>query len=109
MYFTSDSQSTFDINILHFLNTILDMPLTAYFKVNVDSGPLGKEARKHMYQEFPQFFVYDQSKCQWKLHQQGAALSRMCSIKLTTGELFYPRTLLTVVKAYLRLSSAYHS
>ena len=80
------------------LDAILDTPLTAYFKASADSGPLGEEARKHTYQEFPQFFVYDQSKCQWKLRQRGATLGRMCSIELTTGELFYLRTLLMVVK-----------
>ena len=51
-----------------------DMILTAYFKVNVDSGPLGDEARKRTYQEFPQFFVYNQSTRRWKCRQQGFAL-----------------------------------
>ena len=32
--------------------------LTAFFAANADPGPLGAEAQKYTYQEFPQHFVY---------------------------------------------------
>ena len=74
--------------------------LTAYFKANADSGPLGEEARKHTYHDFPTFFVYNWSKHEWKLRQQGmpVALGRMDAIEPTAGELYFLRLLLTVVK-----------
>jgi len=76
------------------------MTLTAYFKANADSGPLGEEARKHTYHDFPTFFVYNRSKHEWKLRQQGmpVALGRMDAIEPTAGELYFLRLLLTVVK-----------
>lgn len=90
-----------------------DTTLTAYFKANADSGPLGDEARKRTYQEFPQFFVYNQSTRRWKCRQQGFALGRMYFVKPTAGEIFYLRTLLTVVKGVVCLGllcqdSAHH-
>ncbi|PPQ82287.1 hypothetical protein CVT25_008437 [Psilocybe cyanescens] len=72
--------------------------LTAFFEANADSSPLGEEARKYIYQEFPQHFVYDSNKKKWKLRKKGFALGRMYFIKPTAGEQFYLRTLLTVVK-----------
>ena len=72
--------------------------LTAFFEANADPGPLGEEARKYTYQEFPQHFVYDTNKRKWSIHQHGFSLGRMYFIKLTAGEQFYLCTLLTVVK-----------
>ena len=97
------NEHTVTFNPFATLDTILqkanqDTTLTAYFKTNADNGLLGEEARKHTYQEFPQFFVYQASKRRWKLRERGFALGRMYFIKPTAGELFYLRTLLTVVK-----------
>jgi hypothetical protein len=73
--------------------------LTAYFDANADVGRLGAEARKHTYQEFPQYFTWDDVGKQWNLRKQkGFSLGRMYFIKPTAGEQFYLRTLLTVVK-----------
>ena len=72
--------------------------LTAFFNANHDGGPLGVEARKHTYQEFPQFFIYNKNKCMWTLRKCDFAIGRIYFIKPTSGELFYLRTLLTVVK-----------
>jgi hypothetical protein len=72
--------------------------LTAFFEANTDLGPLGEEARKYTYQEFPQHFVYESNERKWKLRQRGFAIGRMYFIKPTAGEQFYLRTLLTVVK-----------
>jgi hypothetical protein len=72
--------------------------LTAYFQANADQGEIGQEARKHTYQEFPQFFVFQRVEKKWKLRQRGFALGRMYFIKPTAGEVYYLRVLLTVVK-----------
>ena len=72
--------------------------LTAFFAANADLGPLGQEAMKYTYQEFPQHFVYKADKHAWQLRQRGFALGRMFFVAPTSGERFYLRTLLTVVK-----------
>lgn len=74
--------------------------LTAFFEANCDNGPLGEEARKHTYQEFPQYFVWKNGKNEkyWALRKKGFALGRMYFIPPTGGERFYLRTLLAVVK-----------
>lgn len=72
--------------------------LTAFFEANADSGPLGAEARKMVYQEFPQRFVWKDRMKKWALRQKGFALGRMYYVPPTGGERFYLRTLLTVVK-----------
>jgi hypothetical protein len=73
--------------------------LTAYFEANANTGSLGVEARKHTYQEFPQYFTWDDTGKQWNLRKQkGFSLGRMYFIKPTAGEQFYLRVLLTVVK-----------
>lgn len=72
--------------------------LTAFFTANSDLGPLGTEARKHTYQEFPQHFVYKQGNRSWEVRKRGFALGRMYFVSPTSGERFYLRTLLTVVK-----------
>ena len=60
--------------------------------------PLGNEARKYTYQEFPEHFTYHRNERKWALRKQGYALGRMYFIKPTAGEVFYLRLLLTVVK-----------
>ena len=72
--------------------------LTAFFDANYDGGPLGVEARKHTYQEFPQFFNYNKNKHMWTLQKCDFIIRRIYFIKPTSGELFYLHTLLTVVK-----------
>lgn len=73
--------------------------LTAYFEANANTGPLRAEARKHTYQEFPQYFTWDEVKKQWNLwKRKGFSLGRMYFIKPTAGEQYYLRILLTVVK-----------
>lgn len=65
---------------IHDLNTVLERgahqqtSLTAFFEANADPGPLGQEARKYTYQEFPQHFVYDPNKRKWSIRQRGFAL-----------------------------------
>ena len=72
--------------------------LTAYFEANRDPGPLGIEARKYTYQEFPQFFTYIKNDRKWQIRKAGFALGQMYFIKPTAGEVFYLRTLLSVTK-----------
>lgn len=74
--------------------------LTAFFTANCDDGPLGNKARKLTYQEFPQRFVWKNgaNEKHWALRKQGFALGRMYFVAPTSGERFYLRTLLTIVK-----------
>jgi len=87
-----------DIDVVLQHGTNQHASLTSFFKVNADPGPLGEEAWKHTYQEFPQYFVWNDNEKRWTLRQRGFALGRMYFIKPTAGEQFYHRTLLTVVK-----------
>jgi len=74
-----------------------DTTLTAFFKANAGNLP---GARTHLYQEFPQHFVWETNKTKqvWKLRQKGFAIGRMYYAGPTAGERFYLRLLLTVVK-----------
>jgi hypothetical protein len=72
-----------------------DTTLTAFFKAN-EKYP---EARELLYQDIPQHFTLDRKKMQWKLRVQNRfALGRMFYAHPSSGEHFYLRLLLTVVK-----------
>jgi hypothetical protein len=72
-----------------------DTTLTAFFKAN-EKYP---EARELLYQDIPQHFTLDRKKMQWKLRVQNRfALGRMFYAHPSSGERFYLRLLLTVVK-----------
>ena len=71
--------------------------LTSFFKANQDPGGLGEVARQLTYQEFPQKLVWSKKKG-WTVRKQGFALGRMYFASPTSGERFYLRTLLTVVR-----------
>jgi hypothetical protein len=95
-------------------NTVMDSAatkettLTAYFKANAEElarqqaapiiGPLPVSALDCLYQEFPQKFIWDAKKHAWKPRKKGFAIGRMYFAHPTSGERFYLRTLLTVVK-----------
>src|SRR5712671_6115500 len=72
--------------------------LTQFFKANTLQGEEGEDARQLTYQEFPQKFVWNKKKKEWSHRQQGLSIGRMYFIPPTAGELFYVRTLLTVVR-----------
>lgn len=74
--------------------------LQAFFAANRDDGALGEAARKHTYQEFPQYFTWKgtaKPPC-WALRRRCWALGRMYFVSPSGGERFYLRTLLTIVK-----------
>ena len=72
--------------------------LTAFFRANADPA-MGPIAHQLTYQEFPQRFVYEAKAKAWHVRKQGFALGRMYFVPPKSGdELFYLRTLLTVVK-----------
>ena len=81
-----------------------DTPLTAFFKMNQRSGPIGDLARTLTYQQFPNHFVIknDESNHQskmWSRRQYNSfAIGRMVHVRPTAGEKFYLRTLLMIVK-----------
>ena len=69
-------------------------PLTEYFAANQRHA----EAAQITYQEFPQKFTWNKSSKTWSLRQRGFAIGRMYFAAPSSGERFYLRTLLTVVK-----------
>ena len=72
--------------------------LTAFFRANANPA-MAPTAWELTYQEFPQKFVYEERKKAWHIHKQGFALGRMYFVPPKSGdELFYLRTLLTVIK-----------
>lgn len=74
--------------------------LTAWFKANTNNlrGLNGKYAREVSYQDFPQNFVFVKKTRQWKPRERGFAIGRMYFASPSSGERFYLRTLLTVIK-----------
>ena len=73
--------------------------LSAFFKANRDTGKLGDTARQLTYQEFLQKLVWDRNKKRWAVRKQDRfSIGRMHSASPTSGERFYLRTLLTIVK-----------
>lgn len=70
--------------------------LAGFFKANRDTGELGEVARRLTYQEFPQKLVWKAKG--WAVRKKGFAIGRMYFASPSSGERFYLRTLLTVVK-----------
>ena len=78
--------------------------LDAFFEANQReeaSGSDSRLARNSLYQEFPQKFVFQKKTKKWTPRQRGFALGRMFFAHPTSGERFYLRLLLTVVKGML--------
>ena len=71
-----------------------DTTLTAWFKANVTYP----NAREHLYQDFPQHFVWQQKSHKWTPQKKQFAIGCMYYAHPTSGERFYLRTLLAVVK-----------
>ena len=76
----------------------VETALTAFFDANKNNGPLGEEARKHTYQEFPQYFTLKTNGPHkfWDFRQHHHSIGRMASVSPTAGERFHLRILLTV-------------
>ena len=68
--------------------------LTAWFDANRDH----EDARQTTYHEFPQTWVFDKKIKKWHKRQRGFAIGRMYFASPSSGECFYLRTLLTIVK-----------
>ena len=68
--------------------------LTEWFKANTDF----RVARDCFYQDFPQKFVWNKSKKGWTPRKKDFAIGRMMAVHPSSGERFYLRLLLTVVK-----------
>ncbi len=71
-----------------------DTTLTGYFKANAEYP----EACNLLYQDFPSKFVWNKNKRKWTPRKQLFAIGRMYYVHPTSGERFYLRTLLSVVK-----------
>lgn len=68
--------------------------LTEWFKANRDFP----QARECLYQDFPQKFVWKTSTKSWSLRKRDFAIGQMLAVHPSSGECFYLRMLLTVVK-----------
>lgn len=68
--------------------------LTAFFAANRKY----EHARQWLYQEFPQHFTYKKKPPEWKPRQRSTAIGRLYFAAPVSGERFYLRTLLTVVR-----------
>jgi hypothetical protein len=92
MFFDPENQRNMERALQRSKNTLL----LQYFKHNqLNTG----NAREITYQEFPNHFTWNKTKKDWKPRKQKRmAIGRMYSIPPSTGELFYLRLLLTVVK-----------
>jgi hypothetical protein len=75
-----------------------DTHLTGWFNANQDPDLVAAGAHDHLYQDFPSHFVWVASTKKWKIRQQGHAIGRMFAAPPNSGERFYLRLLLTVVK-----------
>ena len=85
-----------------------DTTLTAFFKKNAEEeeednanpiiGPRQHFSRGLLYQEFPQKYTWNLVKHIWKERQRGFAIGRMYFAHPSSGERFYLRTLLTVIR-----------
>src|SRR5271168_1510159 len=71
-----------------------DTTLTGYFKANARYP----EACQLLYQDFPSKFVWNKKTLKWTPRQRGFSIGRMYYAHPGSGERFYLRTLLTVVK-----------
>ncbi len=71
-----------------------DTHLTGWFKANQQS----ETAHQYTYTEFPEHYVWDKKTKAWKERSRGFAIGRMYAASPASGERFYLRSLLTVVK-----------
>ena len=68
--------------------------LTAYFQLCATDA----NARQHLYQELPQYYRWNKNRYIWTLRQRNIfSIGHMYFVPHKAGELFYLRTLLTVV------------
>jgi hypothetical protein len=72
--------------------------LTGWFIANQDPQLVAAGAHDHLYQDFPSHFVWVAGTKKWKIRQRGHAIGRMYAAAPNSGERFYLRLLLTVVK-----------
>ncbi|PIA50577.1 hypothetical protein AQUCO_01200042v1 [Aquilegia coerulea] len=77
--------------------------LTEFFNYYLDNP----ETTPYTYQEFPQHFTWDKHNKVWSPRKQGTAIGRMYFANPNSGERFYLRLLLTVVKGPDSFESLY--
>ena len=68
--------------------------LMAFF----DYNDANNKSRRYLYQEFSEHYVYLQKECRWKPRQQGFAIGRIYHCNPFTGERYYLKLFLTVVR-----------
>ncbi|XP_028799355.1 uncharacterized protein LOC114754711 [Neltuma alba] len=73
---------------------ICESQFLAWMKINKDGGL----ASTLTYAEFPNYYVYQKDKRQWKQRERGFAVGRITHVSPSSGELYYLRLLLTTVR-----------
>jgi hypothetical protein len=94
--FFKDGQSIGDIVNK---NTNKETMLTAFFNFNKSLSLVERNKIGDTYINFPRTHVYDATNKEWKTRKQGSAIGRMFFVFPISGELYFLRMLLTVVKA----------
>jgi hypothetical protein len=79
-----------------------DTCLTGWFKANANENLVAAGAHNYLYQNFPSRFVW--TKNAWKIRERGVAIGRMYAAAPSSGERFYVRLLLTVVKGMMSMT-----
>jgi len=69
--------------------------LTAWFHINVNDP----QARQYTYAEFLMYYVWNKSSKKWSRRQQRVCIGRLPFANPNSGERFYLRMLLTIVRA----------
>ncbi|XP_028752703.1 uncharacterized protein LOC114712351 [Neltuma alba] len=73
---------------------ICESQFLAWMKINKDGGL----ASTLTYAEFPNYYIYQKDKRQWKQRERGFAVGRITHVSPSSGELYYLRLLLTTVR-----------
>lgn len=68
--------------------------LMAFFQYNTDHA----DGHQYLYQEFPEHYTWKASTKTWSLRQRGYSIGRMYHCSPVSGERYYLRLLLTVVR-----------
>lgn len=77
--------------------------LMGFFEYNT----IHKESRQYLYSEFPAHFTWDTRARMWKPRKKGLAIGRIYHCSPVTGERYYLRLLLTVVRGSQSFTDLY--
>ncbi|KAL3820238.1 hypothetical protein ACJIZ3_006143 [Penstemon smallii] len=70
--------------------------LTEFFFMNASNSEA--KSLNLLYKEFPEYFVWEQSKRTWKIRQKQVVVGRICTVNPFEGERYFERLLLSNVR-----------